>query len=147
MSKPNKIRTHTSRVETLHAIRYTIGLNCTPPWIRTRTIRGLNPMRLTIGPVEPGTGREIRTLRILILSQVRLPISPSPHIFSLGSRARIPKQVWHRHCNLPHPKRVNNPSLSSQCSSTDLAEAEQASGRQPETLTIVTVPPSGSGRI
>ena len=35
--RSNRTRTHTTRVETLHAIHYTIDLFGTPPWIRTKT--------------------------------------------------------------------------------------------------------------
>ena len=61
----------------------TLRIYCTPPWIRTKTERGLNPMPLPIGLVEHSTEREIRTLKILSLSQARMPVPPFLHfIFS-----------------------------------------------------------------
>ena len=105
---------------------YITGL-CTPPWIRTKTTRGLNPMPLPVGLVEHSMGREIRTLRFLILNQVRLPFSPSPHlifVFRRGIEPLIPHRkcgvltIWPtehfclrsriRTCDLSRPRRVNN---------------------------------------
>ena len=65
-------------------LTFTLRVYSTPPWIRTKTERGLNPMPLPIGLVEHCMGREIRTLKILILNQVRLPFR-HPHIFILYS--------------------------------------------------------------
>lgn len=74
--KPDWNWTHTPRNQNL--VRWSLHYRSvgTPPKIRTWTLRILSPLPLPIGLVEYCTGRETRTLSVLILNQARLPFSP-----------------------------------------------------------------------
>ena len=70
----------------------------TPVRQGTWTVRILSPLPLPIGLVGRCTERETRTLKILILSQARMPIPPSPHMDALVGipvRLKLVRQGTH----------------------------------------------------